>query len=47
MAKSIEDLPNNARAYVKFLERVSGAPISAIGVGPGRDATIVVRDLIK
>jgi adenylosuccinate synthase len=46
-AKSIEDLPNNAREYVKFLERVSGAPISAIGVGPGRDETIVVRDLIK
>jgi adenylosuccinate synthase len=46
-AKSIDDLPANAREYVKFLERVSGAPISAIGVGPGRDETIVVRDLIK
>jgi adenylosuccinate synthase len=46
-AKSIEDLPNNAREYVKFLENISGAPISAIGVGPGRDETIVVRDLIK
>ena len=46
-AKSIEDLPNNAREYVKFLEKVSGAPVSAIGVGPGRDETIVVRDLIK
>ena len=46
-AKSIEDLPNNAREYCKFLEKVSGAPISAIGVGPGRDETIVVRDLIK
>jgi adenylosuccinate synthase len=45
--KSIEDLPNNAREYVKFLENISGAPISAIGVGPGRDETIVVRDLIK
>jgi len=46
-AKSIDDLPINAREYVKFLEKVSGAPISAIGVGPGRDETIVVRDLIK
>jgi adenylosuccinate synthase len=45
--KSVDDLPNNAREYVKFLEKVSGAPISAIGVGPGRDETIVVRDLIK
>lgn len=46
-AKSIDDLPVNAREYVKFLEKISGAPISAIGVGPGRDETIVVRDLIK
>jgi len=46
-AKSVADLPNNAKEYVKFLEKVSGAPISAIGVGPGRDETIVVRDLIK
>jgi adenylosuccinate synthase len=46
-AKSIDDLPVNAREYVKFLEKVSGAPISAIGVGPGRNETIVVRDLIK
>jgi len=46
-SKSIDDLPVNAREYVKFLEKVSGAPISAIGVGPGRDETIVVRDLIK
>jgi adenylosuccinate synthase len=46
-ANSIDDLPVNAREYVKFLEKVSGAPISAIGVGPGRDETIVVRDLIK
>jgi adenylosuccinate synthase len=46
-AKSLEDLPSNAREYVNFLEKISGAPISAIGVGPGRDETILVRDLIK
>jgi len=36
----------NAQKYVKFLEEISGAPMSAIGVGPGRDETIVVKDLI-
>ncbi len=46
-AKSVAELPKNAQEYVKFLEKVSGAPISAIGVGPGRDETIVVKDLIK
>jgi len=46
-ARSMKDLPENARAYVKFLEEVSGAPMSAIGVGPGRDQTVVVRDLLQ
>ena len=36
-AKTFADLPKNAQDYVKALEEMSGAPISAIGVGPGRD----------
>jgi adenylosuccinate synthase len=46
-ARSISELPKNAQAYVKFLEEISSAPMSAIGVGPGRDETISVRDLIS
>ena len=46
-ARSLSELPKNAQAYVKFLEEISGAPMSAIGVGPGRDETISVRDLIS
>jgi adenylosuccinate synthase len=45
-ARTLEELPANARAYVQRLEELSGARISAIGVGPARDATIVVHDLI-
>lgn len=45
-AKSLADLPENARNYVHKLEELSGCRISAIGVGPDRDQTIVVRDLI-
>jgi len=45
-ARTFDDLPTNAQAYVKFLEEISGAPMSAIGVGPGRDQTISVRSLI-
>ena len=45
-ARSLEDLPPNAQAYVRYLEDLSGAPISAIGVGQDRDATIVVRDML-
>ncbi|HEU0130910.1 MAG TPA: adenylosuccinate synthase [Mycobacteriales bacterium] len=45
-ARELEDLPKNAQAYVKALEELSGAPISAIGVGRGREETVVVRDLV-
>jgi len=46
-ARKFEDLPINAQKYVEFLEKISGAPISAIGVGQHRDATISRRDLIN
>ena len=45
-ARIFEELPANARAYVKYLEEISGAPMSAIGVGPGRDETIVLKEFI-
>ena len=41
-----EQLPKNARDYVLALERISGSRISAIGVGPGRDAIVVRHDLL-
>jgi adenylosuccinate synthase len=44
--RSLEDLPRNARDYVTALQDLVRAPISAIGVGPGRDATIALRDLV-
>ena len=44
--KKFEELPINAQKYVKYLEEISGAPMSAIGVGPGRDQTIVVKEFI-
>lgn len=46
-AKTMEDLPANARSYIKFLEDVSGAPISAVGVGQDRNATISINDLLR
>jgi adenylosuccinate synthase len=46
-ARKISDLPTNAQNYVKFLEEISGAPMSAIGVGPGRDETILVKEFVS
>ncbi|MET8051454.1 MULTISPECIES: adenylosuccinate synthase [unclassified Streptosporangium] len=45
-ARSFEDLPANAQAYVKALEQMSGSRISAIGVGPGRTETLQIHPLI-
>ena len=45
-ARKLSNLPINAQGYIKFLEKISGAPISAIGVGPGRDETIQIREFI-
>ncbi|MFJ5230085.1 adenylosuccinate synthase [Kitasatospora sp. NPDC088391] len=45
-AKTFEELPKNAQAYVKALEEMSGAPISAIGVGPGRTETIQINSFL-
>ena len=42
--RSFDDLPKNAQNYVRALEEMSGAPFWAVGVGPGREQTIVLRD---
>ncbi|MFI6980819.1 adenylosuccinate synthase [Embleya sp. NPDC050154] len=46
-AQTFDDLPKNAQAYVRALEDMSGAPISAIGVGPGRTQTIEINSLLR
>jgi adenylosuccinate synthase len=45
-ARSFEDLPQTAKDYVLAIEAISGARISAIGVGPDREAIIVRHDLL-
>jgi adenylosuccinate synthase len=46
-ARKLDDLPRAARDYVSALEAMIDAPISAVGVGPGRDETIAIRDLLR
>ncbi|WP_026077360.1 adenylosuccinate synthase [Brevibacterium senegalense] len=45
-ARTFDELPPNAQAYVEALERLSGCRISVIGVGPDREQSIVRHDLI-
>ncbi|HKN99004.1 MAG TPA: adenylosuccinate synthase [Pseudonocardiaceae bacterium] len=42
--RTFDELPGAARNYVLRLEELSGARVSVIGVGPGRDQTIVRHD---
>ncbi|HJR39966.1 MAG TPA: adenylosuccinate synthase [Nocardioidaceae bacterium] len=41
--RSFGDLPKNAQTYVRALEEMSGAPFWAVGVGPGREQTVILR----
>ena len=44
--RKFEDLPQNAQDYVLALEAISGSRISAIGVGPERDAIVTRHALL-
>jgi adenylosuccinate synthase len=44
--RTFDDLPVDAQRYVRALEEMSGAPFSAVGVGPDREQTLVLRPLL-
>jgi adenylosuccinate synthase len=45
-ARTVDDLPANARTYVRRVEELVGRQISVVGVGPGRDESVVLHDLL-
>lgn len=44
--RTFEELPPAAQAYVRRLEELMGARVSVVGVGPGRDQSIVLHDML-
>ena len=42
-ANSLDQLPENAKAYIRFVEKAIEAPIDIISTGPDRVETIVLR----
>ena len=44
-ASGYDAIPENARAYLEYIAEEVGAPIYAVGVGPGREQTIVMEEL--
>jgi adenylosuccinate synthase len=45
--KSYDELPANARAYLRRLEELCGVPVDMISTGPDREETIVLRHPFK
>jgi adenylosuccinate synthase len=43
-ARVLDDLPRNARAYVRFIEEQSQVPLYLVSVGPRRGETIVLHN---
>lgn len=44
-ARSYEEIPENAKKYLKRIEELTGTKISIVSVGPRRDQTIVVTEI--
>jgi adenylosuccinate synthase len=42
-AKSMDELPAAARAYIKRIEELVGVPVDMVSTGPDREETIVLR----
>ena len=43
-AKSLDELPENAKIYLNKLEELVGIPIKIISVGPDREQTIIIEN---
>jgi adenylosuccinate synthase len=41
-AKTLQDLPSNARAYLDRLAELVNVPIHSVGIGPNRDQTLMI-----
>lgn len=46
-AKTLEDLPKNARKYLEAIEKYTDVPIGMVSVGPSREQTIIVKTYFK
>lgn len=42
-AKNLNDLPENAQAYIRYLEEVVEVPVDIISTGPDREETIILN----
>lgn len=45
--RSWDELPENAKAYVRKIEEITGVKVGIISVGPDRNATIILDEKLK
>lgn len=43
-AATFEDLPENAKRYIKRLEELTGVPTGFVSTGPRRDSTLILQN---
>ncbi len=43
-AQTLDDLPGNAKRYLKRIEELAETPIQIVSIGPGREATVVLEN---
>ncbi len=44
-ARTLDALPETARAYIRRIEELAGVPVTLVSVGPDREETIRLRDV--
>jgi adenylosuccinate synthase len=44
---SLEEFPDNARRYIERIEAIAEVPAALLSVGPGREETIILRELFS
>jgi len=47
LARQLNQLPVQARAYLETIEEITGVPISIVSVGPDREETIMIQNPFK
>ncbi|MCH5228984.1 MAG: adenylosuccinate synthase [Muribaculaceae bacterium] len=45
--KTFEELPENAKNYIRKIEEITGVPVGVVSVGPDRNQTILISDYLK
>jgi adenylosuccinate synthase len=45
--KSFEELPENAKNYIRRIEQITGVKVSVFSVGPDREQTIMINNLFE